>query len=86
MMSWQIEHEKLVREYKEKCDDGVAHVDMHIEFENRLWRMDQDKVDKKSDLYCALKDIVDIGRKTSSAEYYKQHGWHHKFSGEWVKR
>ena len=80
------EHEKLVREKNRLLDEGLSLIDVCIIFENRLWQMNEDKVDKKSNEYLALEEYVISFRCVFARRLYRELGWHQKHSGEWVRK
>ena len=86
-----IEYRKLQKEFLQLLDDGVPLVDVYLNFVNRRWKLDEETFDKQETVkhesieYKALTRIIDEANKVLAKNYCRDHGWHIKYSGEWVK-
>ena len=83
--AYRLVEEKIQDERAEWLDSGKSLVDYAVHIENRLWALEKNKMTKTPE-YVAVKEESDKCRFAFSAGYYKEHGWHCKHSGEWVKQ
>ena len=86
LKGWLEATKKLEREVNTRLDNGEDIDSINIDLKNRLWRMKEDGVSRTSPEFCALSER-DVNQDAAiAASYYRNHGWHHKHSGEWVKK
>lgn len=80
------EEKKLRKEINNALDAGKPSDEVEIELINRLWKMREDEVDRKSPQYQALEKTVDSYYYAVAGSYYRSKGWVKKHSGEWVRK
>ena len=76
----------LHRQMYEMLDNGAPLVDVAVFFENKYWAMKEANVSKLDPEVVAIKQLLGTLSIAFAHQVYENHGWQHKYSGEWVRK